>query len=69
VPAHLLVEPVDPDLQRVDHRQVVLDHLAGHRRQFQAAEPGPARAAPAPDRPVLAVIGQDGVDPVAQQRP
>ena len=41
---------------------------AGDRGQFQTGEPGAARAAPAAARPVVPVVGDDGVDPVAQQR-
>ena len=40
--AHLPVGPVDEELQGVDGRQVVVDHLAGDRRQFQARQPAAA---------------------------
>ncbi len=66
---HLPVEPVDRLLQGVDQRQGVLDDLAGDRGQLQRGQPGPARAAPAAARPAVTVVGQDRVDPVAQQRP
>jgi hypothetical protein len=69
VAADLGVEPVDDRLQGVDERQGVGDDLAGDRGQVQGGEPGPARAAPAALWPAMAVVGQDGVDPVAQQRP
>ena len=64
--ADLPVQPVDPLLQGTDQAQVVLDQLAGDRRQVQGGEPGPARAAPVhANWPVMAIIGDDGVDPVA----
>jgi hypothetical protein len=66
----LPVQPVNPVLDRVDQAQVVLDQLAGHRGQGQGGEPGPARAGPTPAaRPVMTVVGHDGMDPVAQQGP
>jgi hypothetical protein len=64
---HLLIQAVDAAGQGVDQGQVIVDHPAGRRRQVQAGQPGPARAAPVPGRAVMAVIGGDGVDPVAQQ--
>ena len=67
--ADLGAGPADRDLQRVDHGQVVLDHLPRHRRERQRGEPAPAGPAPAPGRPVLTVISQDRADPVPQQRP
>ena len=62
---HLPVQPVDRLLQGVDERQVVLDYLAGDGWQFQRGQPGPALAGPAAARPVLAMVGEHGVDPVA----
>jgi len=68
--ADLPVQPVDLLLQRVDQPQVILDQLAGHRQQVQGGEPGPARAGPVPaGRPVIPVVGHDGMDPVAQPGP
>ncbi len=67
--AHLRVQPVDGLLQGVHQRQGVVDDLAGDRRQLQRGEPPAARAAPAARRPAVAVVGQDRVDPVAQQGP
>ena len=61
---NLPVEPVDHGFQRVDQAEVVADQLAGH-GGFQGGEPGPARAAPAPGRPVMTMLGQHRVDPVA----
>jgi hypothetical protein len=66
---HLPVQPVDPLLQRVDQRQGVPGDLAGDGGQLQRGQPGPARAGPAALRPAMAVVGQDRVDPIAQQRP
>jgi len=80
--ADLPVHRVDGHLQRVDHGQVVVDHLAGGGGQLQSGELGPAGAAPAPGRPVMAVVGQTAwirfrcrgpqphqLNPVPQQRP
>ena len=67
--ADLDIEPVDRDLQGIDQRQVVLDHLPRDRRERERGEPAPAGPAPAAGRPVMTVVGQDSVDPVAQQRP
>ena len=67
--ADLDVEPVDDRFQGVDERQGVVHHLRRDGGQFQGGEPFPARPAPAPSRPVTAVVGQDRVDPVLQQRP
>jgi hypothetical protein len=68
--ADLPVQPVNPVLDRVDQAQVVVDQLAGRRGQGQGGEPGPARAGPVPAaRPVMTVVGHDGLDPVAQQGP
>jgi hypothetical protein len=69
VAADLGVEPVDDRLQGVDERQGVGDHLRRDGGQVQGGEPGPARPAPAARRPAVAMVGQDRVDPVAQQRP
>jgi hypothetical protein len=67
---NLPVQPVDPPLDRADQAPVIPGQLAGHRRQVQGGEPGPARAGPVPaGRPVMAVAGDDGVDPVAQPGP
>ena len=65
----LLVEPVDRLLERVDHRQGVVDDLAGDNGQLESGQPPAARPAPAALRPPVTVIGQDRVDPVAQQCP
>jgi hypothetical protein len=67
--ADLRLQPAGPLLQRAGQAQVVVGYLAGYRGQLERGEPGPARAAPAPARPVITMVGDDGVDPVAQQRP
>jgi hypothetical protein len=69
VGAHLGTEPVDRCLQRVDQPQAVLDHLPGRRGQIEPGQPVAARAAPAAPGPVLPVVGEHRLDPVAQQRP
>jgi hypothetical protein len=63
------VESAGDRFQGVDERQGVGDHLRRDGGQLQRGEPFPARPAPAAGRPVVAVVGQDRVDPVAQQRP
>src|SRR5215467_1463267 len=68
--ADLPAQPVNPLPQRVDQAQVIPDQLAGHRRQRERGQPGQARAGPVPaGRPVMTVVGHDGVDPVAQPGP
>jgi hypothetical protein len=65
--ADLGVQGCDRAGQGIDQRQVILDHLAGSGRQVQAGQPGAAGAARLPGRAVIAVVGGDGVDPVAHQ--
>ena len=65
----LPVQPVDRLLQDIHQRQAVLDDFTGSGEQLQRGEPLAARAASAALRAAMTVIGQDRVDPVAQQRP
>jgi hypothetical protein len=60
---------VEPAGDRFQTSMSVSDHLRRGGGQVQRGEPFPARAASAPGWPVVTVAGQDGVDPVAQQRP
>ena len=65
---NLPVEPVDRDLQGIDQGQVVLttSRDAAVRSSARVSR-GPS--APAAGRPVMTMVGQDGVDPVARQGP
>ena len=67
--ADLQVEPAGDRFQGVDERQGVADHLRRDGGQVQRGEPFAARPAPAAGWPVVAVVSQDRVDPVLQQRP
>ena len=67
VAADLGIEPAGDRFQGAGQRQGVGDHLRRDGGQLQRGEPFPARPAPVPGRPVVAVVGQHGVDPVLQQ--
>jgi hypothetical protein len=66
---NLPVEPAGHGFQRAGQAQAVADQLAevaGSSREASQARPGPP---PAHGRPVMTMLGQHRVDPVAQQGP
>jgi hypothetical protein len=66
--AQLAVEPLNHRRQAVDGRQAVGDNLPRGGGQVELGQPAAARAGPVAGRPVIAVVGGDRVDPVAQLR-
>ena len=62
----LPVDPAGQDGQGVDDRQAVRDDLPRRRRQVELGQPAAARPGPVTGGPVVAVVGGDRVDPVAQ---
>ena len=70
VASGVLVQPaVDPAghrSQAIDHRHAVRDDLPRRRRQVQLGQPAAARPGPVAGGPVIAVVGGDRMDPVAQ---
>ena len=62
----LPVDPVDHRRQAVDDRQAVGDDLPRGRGQAQLGQPAAAGPGPVAGTAVIAVVGGDRVDPVAQ---
>ena len=60
------VDPAGQDGQGVDDRQAVRDDLPRRRLQVELGQPAAARPGPVTGGPVVAVVGGDRVDPVAQ---
>jgi hypothetical protein len=66
VGVQLAVDPVGQRRQAVDDGQAVGDDLPRGRRQVELGQPAAARPGPVAGGPVVAVVGGDRVDPVAQ---
>jgi hypothetical protein len=64
--AQLAVDPVDQRRQAVEDRQAVGDDLPRDRGQVQLGQPAAARPGPLTGAAVIAMVGGDRVDPVAQ---